>query len=377
MVALDVFNDHYRNRERAAKEWQAQGGQVVGYLGADAPEEMLIAAGFFPLRLTGDPMCGTPLANKYVPRSFNPWARSILNRLLDGTYSFLDHLIIANSAEALIRVFVYLREIKRVESRPQIPDIHFFEFLHTKFHTHTQYNRDRIGELQKQLEQWSDKSMTEDMLRDAIAVCNDNRKLLERVAQQRIESRLSGVDALAVIGSSMFVQKTEHNKWLRELLSHIDQLPPRPGARIFVEGSQLDHTWFYEIIESCNATIVSEDSDWGNRAFDTLVDETVPPLDAISDRYFLKAPSPSKSTVQERVDYCVRQAVAAKADGVIFFLLAGEDPPAWDYPAQRDALQARGIHTLCLDKQPYAPTDTAELKARIQAFVESLDKGVI
>ncbi|MBI5033326.1 MAG: 2-hydroxyacyl-CoA dehydratase [Chloroflexi bacterium] len=374
-MGFDVFKEHYRDRERAAKAWQASGRQVVGYLGTDVPEEMLIAAGFLPLRITGDPTSPTPFADKYVPRNFNPLARSIFDRLLNGTYAFLDHLVIANSAEAFVRVFVYLREIKRIEPLLKLPDIYFFEFLHTQFHKNAQYNRDRIRELKTQLEQWAGTSISEETLHDALGACNANRKLLDQVAQLRSESRISGVDALALIGSSMFIPKTEHNNLLRDLLNQAGQLSPRTGARIFVEGSQLDHTWLYEIIESCNATVVAEDSDWGNRAFDTLVDETIAPLDALADRHFFKAPSPSKSTVQERVDYCVRQAVAAKAEGVIFFLLAGEDPPAWDYPEQRKALEARGIRILCLDKQPYAPSDTAELKTRIESFVQSLGAG--
>ena len=372
MSVLDTLQQNYRERERAAQEWKARGGQVIGYLGSDVPEELIIAASFFPLRISGDPTKPTPLADKYVLRNFNPLARSIFNRLLDGTYAFLDHLIIANSAEALVRVFVYLREIKRVEPERKLPDVYFFEFLHTKFHKNAQYNRDRIRELKTQLEVWSGGSITDTALRDAIALCNENRKLLAQVAERRIENRISGVDALAIIGTSMTMQKVEHNKLLRELLNNVGSTNPMEGARLFVEGSQLDSAWFYEIVEMYNAIIVGEDNDWGNRAFDTLVDETIAPLDALADRHFFKAPSPSKSTVQERVDYCVRKAAEARADGVIFFLLAGEDPPAWDYPEQRKALETVGIRSLCLDKQPYMPTNPAALQAHISTFVESL-----
>ena len=374
MSVLDTLKQNYLECERAAREWKAtsRGGQVVGYLGSDVPEELIIAAGFFPLRISGDPTKLTPLADKYVLRNFNPLARSIFNRLLDGTYAFLDHLIIANSAEALVRVFVYLREIKRLEPERKLPDDYFFEFLHTKFHKNAQYNRDRICELKTQLEVWSGKPIIDATLREAIALCNENRKLLTQVVQQRIELRISGVDALAIIGTSMTMQKVEHNKLVRELLNDLGSASSSVRVRLFIEGSQLDSAWFYELVESCNGIIVGEDNDWGNRAFDTLVDETIAPLDALADRHFFKAPSQSKSMVQERVDYCVSKAVEAKADGVIFFLLAGEDPPAWDYPEQRNALEAYGIRTLCLDKQSYSPTNTAELKSRIETFVQSL-----
>jgi len=309
-----------------------------------------------------------------VGAAFNPMVRSMFNRLLDGTYGFLDHLIISNSSEAILRLFYCLREIKRLEPYPGLPDFYFFEFLHTKFRTSALYNRDRVAEFKNQLEQWIGKAITDEALREAITICNENRRLLQEMARLRTEAmpRLSGVDALQIIGASMLMPKTDHNKLLRKLLNEADQLPTRDGVRLFIEGSSPDHLQFYELVESGQATIVAEDSDWGNRYFDTLVDESIDPLDAITDQYHFKAPSPTKSTIQERVDYCVRKATEAKVDGVIFFILHSENPPSWDYPEQRNALEARGIPTLCLPWQPYALTDTEDLKTSIESFIQTL-----
>jgi len=374
MTALVHLQHHYRQREQIAREWSESGGKVVGYMGVDVPEELLIAAGFFPLRITGDPAGSTMLADKYVGAAFNPIVRSMFNRLLDGTYGFLDHLIISNSSEAILRLFYCLREIKRLEPYPGLPDFYFFEFLHTKFRTSALYNRDRVAEFKNQLEQWIGKAITDEALREAITICNENRRLLQEMARLRTEAmpRLSGVDALQIIGASMLMPKTDHNKLLRKLLNEADQLPTRDGVRLFIEGSSPDHLQFYELVESGQATIVAEDSDWGNRYFDTLVDESIDPLDAITDQYHFKAPSPTKSTIQERVDYCVRKATEAKVDGVIFFILHSENPPSWDYPEQRNALEARGIPTLCLPWQPYALTDTEDLKTSIESFIQTL-----
>ncbi len=380
MTALQTLAENYSRRARAAREWKAAGGLVVGYVSVDVPEELLIASGVFPLRLTADPAGSTALADRYVAPSFNPLVRSLLNRLLDGTYAFLDHIILTNSSEALVRLFYCLREIKRVEPYASMPDFYFFEFLHTRFRTSALYNRDRTRDLRRQLETWTGKAITDAALRAAIAVCNENRRLLQALACLRIapQLQLSGVTASQIIGASMFMPKAEHNRLLHEALQEISQYPPRHAVRLFVEGSSLDHTQLYEILESTGAVVVAEDSDWGNRTFDTLVDETfaattneIDPLDAIVERYHYTAPSPTKSTIQERVDYCVRRAVEAKADGVVFFLMQGENPPAWDYPEQRRALEARGIRTLCLDRQPYALADIAGLKAKIEAFVQT------
>lgn len=374
MSALAELTRRYRDRDVAAHEWKQRGGQVVGYIGTDVPEELMLAAGIFPLRVTGDPAHSTALADRYLPPAAQATVRSLLNRILDGTYAFLDHLVLSNSSEGLLRLFYFLREIKRRESYPGMPDIAFFEFLHTKFRTSALYNRDRVSEFKQMLEEWSGKGIDDVMLRDAIKICNENRKLLQEIARWRVESppHLSGTDALQIIDSSMFMLKRDHNALLHQLLSEKETLTSREGVRLFVEGESLDNLQLYELVEACAATIVAEDSDWGNRYFDTLVDENSDPLDAIVERYQFGAPRPTKSTVQERVDYLSRQVEATKPDGVLFYTLAGENPTMWDYPEQRTAIEAMGIPTLSLDHQPYQLDTRDEMKNRITSFIQSV-----
>ena len=374
MTALEELKTIYRRREQTAQAWQAAGGRVAGYIGTDVPEELLLAGGFLPLRVGGRPGSSTALADQYLGPTFNGLARTMFNRLLDGTYAFLDRLIIPNSPEAVLRLFYYLREIKRLEPRPEIPDFYFFELLHTRYRTSTLYNRDRVRDFKQRLEGWVGQEITNEALRSAIAVCNENRRLLQKVARLRAEPlpRLSGVEALQIIGAAMYMLKADHTRLLHQLLDDEERLPVHPGARLFVGGSSLDLVSFYEIVESYNAVVVAEDNDWGNRYFDTLVDETADPLDAITDRYHYKAPAPARSTIQRRVDYCQRQALAAGAEGAIFFILSGDNPASWDYPEQRKALEAHGIPTLLLHWQPYAGAGAAELRARIEPFVSAI-----
>jgi len=375
--ALGQLQQQYRNRELSAKAWKQHGGTVVGYLGIDVPEELLIAAGLFPIRITPDPLGSTELADKYFRPNFNPVLLSLFNRILDGTYAFLDHLIIPNSSESVLQLFYVLREVKRLEPYDGMPNIHFFDFLHTRYRTSALYNRDRVRAFKQTIEEWTGIPLTDDRIREAIAVCNENRKLLQQMSQLRAADspRISGVEALQIIGASMLMKKDKHNGLLRQLLKEADQLPAREGVRLFLEGSSVDDISVYEIIESCGAIIVAEDSDWGNRFFDTLVDETADPLIAITDRYHYKAPSPNKSTIQRRVDYCVRQANEARVDGAVFYIIKGENPPSWDYPEQRKALEEQGVATLFLPNQPYRLDDAGDLRSRITTFVQVLSSG--
>jgi benzoyl-CoA reductase/2-hydroxyglutaryl-CoA dehydratase subunit BcrC/BadD/HgdB len=103
--AFDEFTHAYRERDRAALEWKAQGGQVVGCLGSDVPEEFLIAAGFLTVRVCGDPGVRAETADRYIERAFDPLVRSQFARIVvDGAYSYLDHLIVSRSSAGLGRV---------------------------------------------------------------------------------------------------------------------------------------------------------------------------------------------------------------------------------------------------------------------------------
>ena len=375
MSALDELTRAYRERDRAALEWKAQGGQVVGCLGSDVPEEFLIAAGFLTVRVCGDPRVSAEAADRYIERAFDPFVRSQFARIVvDGAYSYLDHLIVSRSSDALVRVFYYLRELRRVEPSLPVPDLYFFDFLHSRYRTSALYNRDRARDLKRVVERWCGRPIAPEALAEAIATCKENRCLLRQLAALRAPGapRVSGVQALRVIGASMFLPRKEHSRLLRAFLAEAEGRSSLPGVRLFVTGSAQDHSHFYELVESCGAVVVGEDHDWGNRHFSGDIDTTADPINAIVDRYHLRPPSTSRASVSMRVTALVEQVRAADAQGVIFYILEKDDAPSWDFPEQRKALEAAGVPVLLLDRQPYQLADMEKLRRDISAFVESI-----
>src|SRR6478609_9535059 len=102
-AAMDALREQYRWRDRAARAWKADGGRVVGYLCDNMPEELIMAAGFLPYRLSGDPTEGTDAIEQYVQPYAPPFSArnrgvgftdAILNMLLRGRYAFLDYLVV-------------------------------------------------------------------------------------------------------------------------------------------------------------------------------------------------------------------------------------------------------------------------------------------
>jgi benzoyl-CoA reductase subunit C len=225
-----------------------------------------------------------------------------------------------------------------------------------------------------QLENWTGQEITKDKLSQAIDLTNENKSLLKKTAELRAadQPRIAGVEALKIIGSSMFMHKEEHNKLLKEYLAGAEELPEGNGARLFVEGSPLDNLQLYETIESCQATVVAEDNCWGNRYFDGSIDMDADPLEAVIDRYNNKAPCPRMYPLDRRIEYCLKNALEARAQGVIFNVNRFDEIQAWEIPEEIKALKEKGIPSLYLKDQPYLIADPSALKTRIEEFVKSI-----
>jgi len=373
---LQVFQHHYRHRDVAAREWKKSGGKVVGYFCVDVPEELILAAGFFPLRLSGDPEAGTDEADKYAMPVYEGFVRSMFQMLLTGRFDFLDFLIVPHARDSIEYLHSILGTVKQIEPSRSIPELYLFDTLHTRLYFSAAYFSERLNELKNKLEIWSGKKLTKESICEAIKICNENRTLLGKIAALRNAEppRMSGQEALEIIGSSMFMLKAEHNRLLLQFLEETIPLPARNGLRLFVEASPVDNLQLYEILERCGATVVGEDNCWGNRYFDTLVDESLEPLEAITKRFLTKAPCPRMYPIESRVDYCRRQALETKADGVVFFILEYDNSQLWEYPDEEKALREAGIPSLCFKKQKYRiPVDyRKDIEVRLKDFMKML-----
>lgn len=82
-IALKKVWEH---RDIEAQKWRAQGKKVIGKLGFDVPDELLIAAGMLPVQVYADPERSLNETNKYLEYAFEPVVRAQFEKLIDGTY---------------------------------------------------------------------------------------------------------------------------------------------------------------------------------------------------------------------------------------------------------------------------------------------------
>ena len=376
---MEVIQRHYRERDLAPRNWKARGRKVVGYICNAVPEELIWAAGMMPVRLAGTPGGETGditeifNVNKYTEGFVN----TMLNDLVTGKYDYLDYLVLPHNARNTIQTqYSHLHIIRKLwPDTNKLPELYFIEEFQSWAHNSVEYYYETLREFAAQLEQWSGYPVSPRRLDDAIELCNRTRELVGEIQKLRDAQKLSGCDAMELIGASWFMDKAEYNRLAEAFLRDAEQRPVLSGKRVFVEGSPLDHLQFYWLVEECGGIIVNEDSCWSSRSFEDMVDTTRFPdrIEAIAQRYHYKSPCGAIFfPASARCDYCRRKVEDIASDGVIFYVLENDAHGLWDYVDQIHAFQEQGHKTLALLEQPYFIGDEAGLKEKVTAFLAEL-----
>lgn len=373
--SLDVMKKYYGLHGLAAREWKKKGGKVVGYICNSVPEELIMAAGMLPVRLRGNPGGETRDIIKYfgVNAHCEGFVTTLLNDLITGEYDYLDYLIIPRSRDTIATQYSRLCMLRDLDVGIRLPDLYSYEFIQTWSHNSGEYTYERLLALKAKLEEWSEKSISGRLLKDAISTTNENRRLLRQIAALRMENRISGTDSLIITGSSYFMDKNEHNRLLSVFLKQNKKIQVKTGKKIFIASSPLDNLQLYEIIESCGAVVNAEDHCWGNRGIDDMVDEVKDPIYAIAQRYHFKSPCPFVFFPENaRLDYFTKKVKDTQPDGVIFYINENDAGQLWEYPDQYNFLLENNIPALSLLHQPYLINNRDELMTKVKEFVQSV-----
>lgn len=376
---LQTLRSYYEHRDMAPRDWKARGRKVVGYVCNSVPEELIWAAGMMPVRLAGTPggsvedITSVFNVNKYTEGFVN----TMLNDVMTGKYDYLDYLVLPHNTRNTIQTqYSHLHMIRKLwPGENNVPELYFIEEFQSWSHNHVEYHYETLKEFAAQLTEWSGYELSPRRFREAIEMCNHTRELIGQVQQLRNSQKISGCDALQIMGASYFMDKEEFNRLLEIFLRDADELPVLPGKRIFVEGSPLDNLQLYSLVESCGGIIVNEDNCWGSRSFEDMVDTVrfPDPFEAIAQRYHYKAPCGAIFwPANARCDYCRKKVEEIPSDGVIFYILENDAHGLWDYVDQEPAFQKQGHKTLVLKEQPYLMTNVDELKQEISAFIANL-----
>jgi ABC-type transport system substrate-binding protein/benzoyl-CoA reductase/2-hydroxyglutaryl-CoA dehydratase subunit BcrC/BadD/HgdB len=260
--ALDEARAMYTDPHAIARAAKSDGARICGYVGSDVPEELILAAGYVPVRVRGDASQPPVHGDRYGYLA-EPVTRSVLARLTDGTYDYLDGLVIDHSIDAHALLFFNLRQVRLMLPEVRLPKLHFFDLLHLPHLTTARYNRDRLRELAETLADWSGGSISDEAIVRQISHSNAHRAGLAEVVafRQARPPRIRGSDALALTGCAMLMPRPDFTRVIDAVSHEVPSQPPLEGRRLFVTGSNHESTEAYAAIERAEVVIVGDDHD--------------------------------------------------------------------------------------------------------------------
>ena len=371
MGTFETLQKYYRERELAANEWKASGGKVVGYICENVPQEIIYAAGMLPVKIVGDPETATTVGDVYMEESFCSHVRALFDKILRGKYNYLDGIVIPHSCDAIIRMAKYLWTVRDMDGI-EFPNMHWLDMPHHRGLISYEYFYDRVEDFKQAMEKLSGNIISNEALFKAINVYNKNRTLLQNIAELRkvTPPRISFTEVLPIIGAGACIPKDRHNELLEQLLKEIDKFPAKSGARLFFCGSCMDNAAVAELIESCGAIIVGDNSCMGDRYSEDLVEPLPDPIEAITRRYLFKSPCPRTVSMRIRIQDFAKRLENTKSEGVIFYLFRWCDANMWDYVGLAKETVKFGIPHYYFDMQEYHLANPESLRTRIEALVE-------
>lgn len=376
--AFSALKAVYDDKKAVLTKWHEEGKKVVLTAGADVPEEMIIAAGMLPFPLTG--FYGPrPAAEKYLEYSFGPIWKGMWQNLIEEYKGLVNYIAFSSSQDMYLKIFNYVRALKVLEPDMILPEPKYIDMeMVDKVYKAQERNERELGYFKDQLEAWSGNKITDEQIWAAIDVCNEYRDALNAFAELRKADncRVLGSEALVVIGGSMFMEKAEATKLIKEVTEEAKSWPIAEGNRIYMIGSRQETTELYEIAEAQGLNIVGEDSDMGDRMYEhNVTKDAYTAISALVERVMHRMPCSEKGSVKNRAYWVDRKLEETQANALLTWMNKNDEAYVWDLKTLRDvSLVPKGIKDVTIDMQQWPLENVEDTKAKL-ASMATMKRG--
>ena len=364
---------------RYIKEWQKDGKKVIGYYCTYIPDELLDAGGFLPFRIRATGNKSTELGDMYMVRFTCSFVRATLDLALKGGLDFLDGYLICNSCDHSRRMYEIfdMRVFNNREGFTKEVPRFYLSVPHIISEEAFDWFRKETGELKHELEEQYQIKITNEQLENSIRIYNENRTLLKKIYDLRLENtpKLTAGEALQISLANSSIPKAMANKELKRLLTFLEEREgiKREGKRILLSGSIVDDVEFLDLIENAGGLIVSDLMCFGFRNSIDNVDLQGDPLEQISRRTYFRMSCPRMMDDHEkRWQFLKKEIKRANVDGVILQRINNCDLHGCDNMLFEHELKELDIPVFNIDRE-YFQTDSSRLQTRIEAFLEMLN----
>lgn len=366
---LKQMNDVTENIGQVVSEKKSAGKKVVGVLPIYAPEELVHAAGMFPVGCWGG-AADISMATKYLP----PFACSIMQSVMEyaerGVYKDLDAFLVSTPCDTLKAISQNL-----IYACPDQKIIILTYPQNNKMEAGVTFAKSEFAKVKAQLEAVAGMTISDQAINESIEIYNDHRRALMEFTEiiANNPGAISAVNRHSVIKSGFYMEKEEHTKLVRELSELLKaEKKVWAGKKIILAGIIAEPNGLLEQFDEFQLAVVGDELAQETRQFRTFVPEGSDPLERLARQWQNReACSVILDSEKKRAKHIATLAKAKQADGVIFCQMKFCDPEEFDYPSIKKACEDAEIPLLHLEIDQLSDS-AGQYRTRIQAFNELL-----
>ncbi len=346
----ELFEDMNFTAARAWKDAEP-GRKVIGYMPIYVPREIIHAAGMLPLGILGggdqiEVIHGDAYYQSYICRI----PRSTIELAISGRLDFVDGMLFPSICDV----------IRNLSGMWQL----MFKDVYVRYFDVPQNYRDDIGgnyyvnelkELCTGLEKIGGKKITDEALRQSIAVFNENRRLVNDLYAFRAKEpwRAPAAEVYLILRAGMVLPVEEHSQLIVDYLAAVEneERSKRDNCRIILQGLFCEQPPLNMVksIELAGCYIVNDDFMLVTRWLTEDVPTDGDPIKNLADAFLRHSQDTSakyEPDHKKKGIYLVDMVRNNSAEGVIFAAPSFCDPALLDRPMLQDTLTANGIPSI-------------------------------
>jgi len=351
----------------------------IGWLCTYAPEELITAGGYRPVRIFGNKKYNN--AESYFPINFCPYLKASWSSILSESSNF-DAIIFTTSCDGMRRLYdtvntylskipSYILDIPRINNKSSID---FFS--------------NNLGGLSGFIENLEGKKINNNNLRDAIELVNYKRKLLGKFSN--IFSKSSNLVDISTYYRVMKLSMTsESDIFIEDLDRYIKLIENTKKVylknnselhvnyenkpNVMIIGNFVNEEKLWDMLSSLGCKLATDDLCTSSRYFEKQIklDNNSSLLNSIAYRYINKPQCMRMSDLGSKLKEIENKIRTNYIKGVIYISLKFCDTMLYGFPLLKQRLNELNIPTLYLEIE-YNNFSEGQVKTRTQAFLEML-----
>ncbi len=379
---LENFNSLREENMVAMRSAQEKGVKVVGFYCTYCPREMIMAAGAIPVGLCGTKEAPIAAAERDLPRNLCPLIKSSYGFAITEQCPFFlisDLIIGETTCDGKKKMFELLQNkgIKPVYVM-QLPQVPEQSASHRLWY-------EELQRLKKYLEETLSVEITDDALREAMHVINEETQALQNLfdLNKAKPALISGLDLLKVSWQIGFqADRRSGVKLINSLADEIKEKAAEGYAvgemstpRILLTGTPVGvgSEKVITLVEECGGLVVAMENCGGYKTVELRTDESdhTDPLHLLAEKY-MKIPCSVMTPNYRRLDLLKRMIHDFQIDGVIDLTWqACHTYNIESYFVAKMVKDELGLPFLQLETD-YSQSDLETLRVRIEAFLEMI-----